>query len=323
MIKRVLFSVLFSVLVVSLCAQITVSASLDSMALFIGEQTKLSLKVNQPADRLVQFPIFSDTIVSSLEIVSPLSVDTQLLDDGSIQVENNYILTSFDSAVIFIPPFEFVDGEDTLFSNSLSLKVVEVEVDTTQQAIADIKGIYAPPFNWAYFWMIFCIVLSSILLCGIIVWLIYKYKKIKSAVVEEEVVYVDPRSAYQIAVEDLAELQEQKLWQSDRYKLYYTQLIDIVRIYIKRRFSIGALEQSTEELLAEYKNMKLPKEQAKSMILLRDMLQISDLVKFAKWIPLAEDNIRIFEQAKEFVELTKVTESEFVEEKEDTVPQDN
>ncbi len=316
MIKRVIFSVILFISTASVGAQVSVSASLDSIALFIGEQTKLTLQVNQPADHFVQFPICSDTVVSGLEIVSSLEVDTQRLDDGSIQVQNSYLLTSFDSAVIYIPPFEFVDGEDTLLSNSLSLKIVDMPVDTTQQAIADIKGVYSPPFNWAYFWTLFSIIFLSVALIALIAWLIYRYMKNRGEVVEEEEVYVDPRTAYQIAIEDLSDLQEQKLWQSEKYKLYYTQLTDIVRTYIKRRFAIGALEQSTEELLAEYKDMKLPKEQSKSMTLLRDMLQISDLVKFAKWVPVAEDNVRIFEQAKEFVELTKVTEEEVVEKQE-------
>ncbi|MFI3296015.1 MAG: hypothetical protein R3Y59_00105 [bacterium] len=319
MIKRVIFSVILFISTVSVGAQVSVSASLDSIALFIGEQTKLTLQVNQPADRFVQFPFCSDTVVSGLEIVSSLAVDTQRLDDGSIQVQNSYLLTSFDSAVIYIPPFEFVDGEDTLLSNSLSLKIVDMPVDTTQQAIADIKGVYSPPFNWAYFWTVFSIIFFSVALIALIAWLIYRYMKNRGEVVEEEEVYVDPRTAYQIAIEDLSDLQEQKLWQSEKYKLYYTQLTDIVRTYIKRRFAIGALEQSTEELLTEYKDMKLPKEQSKSMTLLRDMLQISDLVKFAKWVPVAEDNVRIFEQAKEFVELTKITEEEVAEKQEDTI----
>ena len=88
--------------VYSLYAQITVSASIDSVQLFIGQQTKLSLQATQPQGLALQFPHFSDTVVTNLELVSTLPSDTLQLDNGLLQVTNSYIVTSFDSALVFI-----------------------------------------------------------------------------------------------------------------------------------------------------------------------------------------------------------------------------
>ena len=63
---------------------------------------------------------------------------------------SNYLVTAFDSALYYIPEFPFVAGGDTVFSYSLSLKVLTVPVDTTSQEIVinDIKPIVEPPINW-------------------------------------------------------------------------------------------------------------------------------------------------------------------------------
>lgn len=280
----------------------TVSATMDSTILLVGEQTRLTFTVAQMRDRQVCAPVFSDTIVSGLEIVERLPLDTQLTDDGLLLVSQSYVLTSFDSALYFIDAQPFVDGADTLYSNPLSLKVVSIPVDTAQHAIADIKPVYAPPFDWPLFWLIVLITLGVVAL-AVIGFFVYRYVKRHAAPSAEVAEPQDLRPAHEIALERLDVIKAEKLWQQNRAKEYHTQLTDVVRDYIARRFGICAVEQTSAEILAGIQ----PELSGQKTVYadLKTLLTTSDLVKFAKYKPLVSEDEKSLALAYQFVEATK------------------
>lgn len=280
----------------------TVSATMDSTILLVGEQTRLTFTVAQMRDRQVCAPVFSDTIVSGLEIVERLPLDTQLADDGLLLVSQSYVLTSFDSALYFIDAQPFVDGADTLYSNPLSLKVVSIPVDTAQHAIADIKPVYAPPFDWPLFWLIVLITLGVVAL-AVIGFFVYRYVKRHAAPSAEVAEPQDLRPAHEIALERLDVIKAEKLWQQNRDKEYHTQLTDVVRDYIARRFGICAVEQTSAEILAGIQ----PELSGQKTVYadLKTLLTTSDLVKFAKYKPLVSEDEKSLALAYQFVEATK------------------
>ncbi len=280
----------------------TVSATMDSTILLVGEQTRLTFTVAQMRGRQVCAPVFSDTIVSGLEIVERLPLDTQLADDGLLLVSQSYVLTSFDSALYFIDAQPFVDGSDTLYSNPLSLKVVSIPVDTAQHAIADIKPVYAPPFDWPLFWLIVLITLGVVAL-AVIGFFVYRYVKRHAAPSAEVAEPQDLRPAHEIALERLDVIKAEKLWQQNRAKEYHTQLTDVVRDYIARRFGICAVEQTSAEILAGIQ----PALSGQKTVYadLKTLLTTSDLVKFAKYKPLVSEDEKSLALAYQFVEATK------------------
>ena len=280
----------------------TVSATMDSTILLVGEQTRLTFTVAQMRGRQVCAPVFSDTIVSGLEIVERLPLDTQLADDGLLLVSQSYVLTSFDSALYFIDAQPFVDGADTLYSNPLSLKVVSIPVDTAQHAIADIKPVYAPPFDWPLFWLIVLITLGVVAL-AVIGFFVYRYVKRHAAPSAEVAEPQDLRPAHEIALERLDVIKAEKLWQQNRAKEYHTQLTDVVRDYIARRFGICAVEQTSAEILAGIQPEL--SEQKTVYADLKTLLTTSDLVKFAKYKPLVSEDEKSLALAYQFVEATK------------------
>lgn len=285
----------------------TVSATMDSTILLVGEQTRLTFTVAQMRDRQVCAPVFSDTIVSGLEIVERLPLDTQLADDGLLLVSQSYVLTSFDSALYFIDAQPFVDGADTLYSNPLSLKVVSIPVDTAQHAIADIKPVYAPPFDWPLFWLIVLITLGVVAL-AVIGFFVYRYVKRHAAPSAEVAEPQDLRPAHEIALERLDVIKAEKLWQQNRAKEYHTQLTDVVRDYIARRFGICAVEQTSAEILAGIQ----PELSGQKTVYadLKTLLTTSDLVKFAKYKPLVSEDEKSLALAYQFVEATKEVASD-------------
>ena len=294
-------------LCIDLKSQVVVSADIDSVQIFIGQQAKLSIQAIQPQDYTLQVPIFSDTIVSNLELVSTFKPDTVLLDNEQLQVTNSYIVTSFDSALIYMPGFNIIAGEDVYTTNPLSIKIVDMPIDTTQQAITDIKDVYNPPIDWMFYLTIVGSILLAILLIALILYLVNKYLKSRENKEEEIIEPIDPRKAHEIAYEELELLRQKQLWQSQQFKLYYTELTEILRRYISNRYDIDAMEQTSDDIVTEFRRNKELKEKKEEIKLLSDVLQVADLVKFAKWQPLPDECERSFHQVTQFVDQTKET----------------
>ena len=294
-------------LCIDLKSQVVVSADIDSVQMFIGQQAKLSIQAIQPQDYTLQFPIFSDTIVSNLELVSTLKPDTVLLDNEQLQVTNSYIVTSFDSALIYMPGFNIIAGEDVYTTNPLSIKIVDMPIDTTQQAITDIKDVYNPPIDWMFYLTIVASLLLAILLIALILYLVNKYLKSRENKEEEIIEPIDPRKAHEIAYEELELLRQKQLWQSQQFKLYYTELTEILRRYISNRYDIDAMEQTSDDIVTEFRRNKELKEKKEEIKLLSDVLQVADLVKFAKWQPLPDECEHSFHQVTQFIDKTKET----------------
>ena len=293
-------------LCIELKSQVVVSASIDSVQMFIGEQARLTIKAIQPQDYTLQFPIFSDSIASNLELVSTLKPDTVQLENEKLQISNSYIVTAFDSALIYIPGFELKAGEETYLTNPISIKIVDMPVDTTQQAITDIKNVYQPPIDWMFYLTIVGSILLALVLLALVIYLVNKYlKSRKNKDTEPEQEPIDPRKAHEIAYEELEVLRQKQLWQSQQFKAYYTELTEILRRYISNRYAIDAMEQTSDDIISEFRRNKELKEKKEEIKLLSDVLQVADLVKFAKWQPLPDECERSFHQVTQFIDNTK------------------
>ena len=285
---------------------ISVKAKLDSTQLWIGEQSALTFEVNQKKGQKVQMPLFSDTIVGNLEIVQQAKLDTQKVSDNNLQVKAKYIVTSFQDSLIYIPPFPFVVGKDTVWSNSLSLKVVQpFVIDTTSHKLTDIKPVFQPKFNWTQLIERILLILLVITLLILLYFILKKFVKKKPAdTVEKPRNTIPPHIE---ALQHLDKIREEKLWQHGRIKEYHTELADTIRIYIERMFNINSMEMTSDEILEHAEFLKVDKSSAYSA--LRQILTLADLVKFAKWNPSPSDNELSLMNAYLFVNQTKIEET--------------
>ena len=104
------------------------------------------------------------------------------------------------------------------------------------------------------------------------------------------------------AINDIEVLKKEGSSHSEDAKAYYTQLTDILREYINDRFGFNATEMTSYEILE-----RLEQSQDKeSLSQLRDLLMTSDMVKFAKFKPMLNENDRNLMSAMEFVNDTKI-----------------
>ena len=112
------------------------------------------------------------------------------------------------------------------------------------------------------------------------------------------------KTSYQIpaiitAREKLAILKDANLWQSGKYKDYYTDLTDIAREYLEGQFDIDAIEMTSDEILEEVRKIQLD-----NVIFnkLQNTLTTADLVKFAKATPSPTENENAFKDINSFIE---------------------
>ena len=112
-------------------AQVTVDATIDSLQLLIGEQAKIKLQVSMDANQKLQLPLLRDTLVRGVEVLDVAKPDTQLLNENKRWlISQEYTVTSFDSALYYLPPFEVKVNGTPYFSKALALKVYSIPVDT-------------------------------------------------------------------------------------------------------------------------------------------------------------------------------------------------
>lgn len=284
----------------SILLAIVVSASIDSTTLMIGDQTDMHLQVTHEANERVEWPVYGETLQNGIEIVDRTIVDTTTLPDGRVQLNQYLTLTSFKDSLFAIQPIAFVSGEDTFWSDPMGLNVIQpFEVDTAN-AITDIKGIEKAPIWW---WGIFRWVLLAfgILAAGVGIFFLVRWILSKRKPAEEPINPELLRPADEVALEKLDAIKEKKVWRDGKVKEYQTELTDVVREYISRRFEVQSTEKTSDETLRELKPLLTDKE---LFAKLSKMLQLADLVKFAKWTTTPDENESALTTAYEFVKET-------------------
>ena len=288
-----------------------IEASIDSTILMIGQQSLLHLNITADQGKVLQLPVLTDTITAGVEVLNSGKIDTFLLDNNRMQLRQSFMVTSFDSALYYIPPFKVIDGIDTVFSNSLALKVATYPIDTPEDIeIFDIKETWKPPFVFSdYIWWFITPLLLA--LVGLAAWFIARYlRKHRKERVEITPEMLIP--AHELAIKALDEIKQEKIWHQGRVKEYYTRLTDVLRVYLENRYSIDAMEMTSSEIIESIRDIK---EARPVYDRFKELLMTADFVKFAKYTPAPDENESLLFTAYSFVDTTKKIE---VKEEENT-----
>lgn len=301
---KAIFAVLllFSCILSSMAQNVTVEASIDSMQILIGEQTKVRLEVSFDAHQKVTLPVVRDTLVHGIEVVDIAKPDTQFLNNKQrLLISQEYLVTSFDSAFYYIPPFTVAIDGKTYQSKSLALKVLTMPVDEAHpEQFFGPKGIMEPAFAWADWELIIWFSLFVIPLIVLAIYLIIRYRDNKPIL---RTIRLEPKlPPHQQAMKEIERIKSEKSWRQGEAKGYYTELTETIRIYIRDRFGFNALEMTSSEIidrLLQEKDQKLIEE-------LKNLFTTADLVKFAKHNPLMNENDMNLVNAIDFINQTKI-----------------
>ena len=282
--------IFFLLVSTSLFAQ-KVTTSIDTTKNKIGAEFQLTLKTEVDTLSKVKFPNAKN--FGALEVIQSYKIDTVKKNDR-YELIKKYGLAQFDSGKYTIPRLQvFINGKPN-FTDSITVSVQNVVVDTLKQKMYDIKDVAqvkSPLGNW---WMYLLVVLVIVAIGYFVYWFIKKRQT------REKIVEVVYKSPIEKATTLLQQLESKELWQKGEVKNYYSELTDIARNYIEEEIHIPAMESTTSELIlglrnaAKHKKLKLSNETVAN---LEKVLMQADLVKFAKSKPLdyeiEEDKKRI------------------------------
>jgi hypothetical protein len=312
---------------VSQAQEIKIKAELDSSVILIGDQVNLNLQIEYPAQIDIMFPVPADTLGNTVEIIDRTPIDTLLNSSEKKILSQNFIVTSFDTGYHEIPPFlfgfKYNDMVDSVESNPTALMVYTIpKLDSLMAAIGgpiDIKPPYEAPVTLKEIapW-----ILGFLLLAGLIFLVAYAIKRKKNNQPLFSLPQKPKEPAHIIALRELDRIKNEKIWQKGQVKQFYSELTDTLREYIENRFGINALEQTSDETIAAFAYRRDLLDE-KLYINLKKLLKNADLVKFAKFEPLPDDNNLAMVDAYFFVNQTKLEiKQELKNDREETDGQD-
>lgn len=302
--RHIIFTLVVLSTPIAGCAQVQVEQQIDSIQIMIGQQTDLHVRVTLPKGKRVDFPSLkpSQYITPGVEVLK-MKDDTTEVDDKSTRITRSYTLTSFDEKIYAIPALKVKVAGKSYQGNQLALKVLTVPVDTIHpNQFYPPKDVQDNPFSWAEWAPLFWLSILFLLLCGVGFYLYDRLRKNKPVITHIKIVKKVP--AHQKALHEINEMKQHRVETQEGQKEYYTRLTDTLREYIQQRFGFNAMEMTSSEIIEH-----LQATGDKTMIReLHELFQTADLVKFAKYETLINENDANLVNAINFIDQTKTDE---------------
>lgn len=287
--------------------ELIVTSAPDTTAILLGDQTGFTVSAVIPAGTVARLSEAGDTLAGKIVVLRRSPRDSATGPDGKIIISDRYLITAFDSGTYTIPPFyaEIASGDTLLryYSENSFLTVLRPDVtppDSTD-VIFDIVPPRRAPVTFAEIvpWLVITVVAAGLL------WLLARFLP-RNPLRRFVRPLPPPEPAHVIALRELTVLRTEELWQKGEVKEYYSRLSDILRRYIDNRYSISSPELTTDETVLMLQKAAVTT--GTQMSVVKEMLSLSDMVKFAKYVPESSLHERCYEDALKFVEETKVTE---------------
>ena len=269
----------------------------DRSDVLIGDKFKLTLEV----------PLVDGRQWSNADVIPADTVPAvQILSEAAISAKPNgtgqvaqWDIAVYDTGIVRIPPVAVIygsgDNADTFLTNDIPVLVQGV-ADST--GLAPLKPIRREPAKLSDYLPYIAGLVGFVLLVLFINWWRKRPKKSEQEPVIIEVV----RPPHEIALAKLADLEGRELWQKGEIADYHSILSRIVREYLEERYHVAALESTTSEVRGLLKPHLTP-DQFEDMM---RMMQLEDLIKFAKAEPPVDVHAKHLEFARQFILNTKV-----------------
>ena len=281
-------------------------STLSADSLLVGDQVVWTFDFSVPEGKMLAVAPYSEilardtTIRGAVEVVRDFELDTLSVKKNLAQLRGRILLTSFDSGAFRLPPPIILvekDGgseADTLKIDSKTLYVNTIPVDTATFKIYDIKPqeTYPVTFKEVLPWILLGLGIAAL------IWAIARYIVMRRKNKDFFGRSIESDPPHIVALKKLEKIRSDKLWQNGKEKLFYTGVTDAVREYIDKRYGVRAMEQTSSEIMDSLKDKQI---EEKVLSDLGAMFTTSDLVKFAKHTPGAEDNDKARPAAVNFV----------------------
>ena len=279
---------------VALVSRAQLQAKIEPIEMMIGEQAEVTLTVQAGDEASIEWPVLQprQQLVEGVEVVN-----THHPTFNTMTVT----LTSFDGKLYPLPPFTVKVNGKEMKSTELALKVVEVEVDTTKlDQYFGPKGVQDNPFQWSDWSLSFWLSVLMLVLIGVGYYLNMRLRAGKPIITRIKI--VKRLLPHQKAMKEIEQIKADKMVTSDNQKEYYTKLTDTLRKYIEERYGFSAMEMTSSEIIERLTTTG----DQQSLDELRQLFTTADLVKFAKYSTMINENDANLVNAIDFINQTKL-----------------
>lgn len=278
---------------INIFSQGIIEESFSKSLITVGDLVDFYLRIEIPKE-VEASEVPGGVLLSTFEI-KDYNTGKWKVEGNKKILEQSFKISTYTTGIYFVPPW--------VFSYKLKGETKKIEVPTLplyvmsllkgEENLRDIKGPYELPSKFPYFLLLIPTILAICFLG------FYYFKKRKKKVIAEMKILLPPDLQ---AIKALNELKEKGYLKNEKEKEYYIELDDILRVYLGRRFSKDTIDKTEFELINILKELNFERG---IFINLKNFLEFSSLVKYAKQKPKIEEGEEHWQLLKSFVEKTK------------------
>ena len=272
------------------------------MFFFNGAAQNIEVEISPKEIHIGERVTLSFSIPVNGEIIEPMIVSTDTLElininysvskqAGKQVAQFKALFTSFIEGSHLIPSLTIVDvdttkaGQTKFYTDSIGFIVIPFAVDTTKIETKDIKPIMTQGFSIDEILPLIWLFLALIGV-GLGLYFFMRYRKKRQPLVRSVISNSTPQEPADIkALRALETLKLKKLAEQGFKKRYYSEMTDILRIFLTERFAINALEMTTSEIIIVMQQQLQNTIEKDNLSHLQYLFSTADLVKFAKHEP--------------------------------------
>jgi hypothetical protein len=304
----IFFTLLFSI---KICfAQesgfISVDSEVDKSTITIGDLIEYKVIVKHAPEVQVFWPSLGSNLgafeIRDYQVKDPYEAD------GLIFEEIQYTVSTFDTGAYIIPPIilEYaLAGADSL-RQQLQAEPLEIYVrsllPSEEGDLRALKPQAEMPRNWRLLMLYIALGVGLLILIFGLIWY-FRFRKKGEGLFSKPA--PPPRPPHEIALEELARLEAEKLFENGKPKEYYSRLSDILRTYLGGVYHFDAMESTTYEIVS---HLSENGQASSHLSTLDNVLDLCDLAKFAKYESTPEESVSAIKDIYAFVEATKPKE---------------
>ena len=298
--KKYFIIIILTVCTLQSLAQVKVESSLSAVEMLIGQQVQITVAATADKDADVEFPKEAAFPVG-VEFMGAIEMPDEEADNGQLRRQRGYVITSFEDTLYYLPPMTVKVNNQDYQTNQLALKVLTVEVDTTNyENYFGPKDVQDNPFMWEEWSLSFWLSILMVVLLAIAYYLYLRLRDNKPVIARIRI--VKRLLPHQKAMKAIEEIKAERMVTAEDPKEYYTRLTDALRKYIEERYGFSAMEMTSSEIIERL----MASGDQQSLAELSQLFQTADLVKFAKYSTLINENDANLVSAVDFINKTKI-----------------
>lgn len=270
--------------------RVSIQTRLDRSEIRIGEQAAVEMTIRTDDLARTRFHLVEDsTSIERFRVLAFGATDTVDLGGGLKEIQAKMIVTSFDSTLITLPPILVETPSGRALSKPLALNVISPQVDMSHPerfepiiapwevrlTLADILEMLTR--------FLFIFPVGLILLALGILYRRWRRRRADQPIPSQP---LREKTLLEIFTEHLTELETYPLHSQGDFKVYYTKLIEELRLFFGTLYGIETSEKTSEELLHALAEQGVDRP---SLDKTAGILQLADVVKFAKSLPSQEE----------------------------------